>query len=246
MATENVVLLPGMMCDARLWQHQIDAIETRDTRVSVPCMTGADNVVDLAAAILQNAPPTFALAGLSMGGIVAFELWRQAPQRISHMALIDTNPYAETVEKQSLRLKQIEQVLCGGLRELAIDSLKPLYLAEVNRTNDRLLDTILDMAMDLGAEAFQQQSLLLKNRPDSTPTLPTVNCPVSVICGREDTLCPVSYHEYMASHISGAKLQILENCGHLPSMEQPEILTQALVRLFGRDAKTGKTYASKS
>ncbi len=228
------------MCDARMWQSQINAFTVP---VNVPNMVGADNVKDLAASILDEAPAHFAMAGLSMGGIVAFEVWRQAPERVSHLALIDTNPFADAREKQSLRLEQIEQVLAGGLRELARDSLKPLYLAEANRADDELLNVILSMALELGAEAFEQQSLLLKNRPDSVATLQSISCPVSVICGREDTLCPVTYHEYMAARIPDASLLVIDNCGHLSSMEQPDAVTNELARLFTLDAPTGKMHA---
>jgi len=243
MAAEYAVLLPGMMCDARMWQRQIDDL---DIPVIVPVTTRFDNVADAAADILQQAPEHFGLAGLSMGGILAFEIWRQAPQRVSHLALIDTNPFADSPERQSLRLEQIEQVLAGGLRGLAIDSLKPMYLAESNRDDEELLNIILDMAMDLGPEVFRLQSLALRDRPDSVDTLTDIDCPVAVICGAEDTLCPVSYHEYMADRIDDAKLIVIEDCGHLASMEKPEIVSNELRALFARDEHTGKSYASQS
>jgi pimeloyl-ACP methyl ester carboxylesterase len=243
MAAEHAVLLPGMMCDARMWQKQIDDL---DIPVIVPVTARFDNVADTAADILQQAPKRFALAGLSMGGILAFEIWRQAPQRVSHLALIDTNPFADSPERQSLRLQQIEQVLAGGLRGLAVDSLKPMYLAESNRDDEDLLNIILDMAMDLGPEVFRLQSLALRDRPDSVQTLKNIDCPVAVICGAEDTLCPVGYHEYMADRIDDAKLIVIEDCGHLASMERPEIVSNELRALFARDENTGRRYASQS
>jgi pimeloyl-ACP methyl ester carboxylesterase len=243
MAAENLLLLPGMMCDARMWQAQIDSL---GVLTSIPLCDEFDNFADAATAILDSAPQQFALAGLSMGGILAFEIWRQAPQRVSHLALIDTNPFAESPERQSLRLTQIEQVVNGGLRSLAIDSLKPMYLAESNRDDEALLNTILDMAMDLGPEVFRLQSLALKNRVDSSEILQQIDCPVSVLCGAEDTLCPVAYHEYMADKISDCKLVVIDECGHLASMEKPEIITQELRELFARDSRSGKTYAQQS
>ena len=243
MPATNVLLLPGMMCDARMWRVQVDALAVP---TFVPDLVGSDNFPQMAATVLADAPEEFALAGLSMGGILAFEIWRQAPQRITHLALIDTNPLADAPDRRSLRLEQIEQVLAGGLRELAIDSLKPLYLAASNRDNEALLETILDMAMELGPEVFRQQSLALRNRPDSIETLSQISCPTTVICGREDTLCPVEYHEYMARRIPGAKLTIIEDCGHLASMEQPQIVTEELLRLFAQDPQTGITYAHQS
>jgi pimeloyl-ACP methyl ester carboxylesterase len=243
MAAENLLLLPGMMCDARMWQAQIDSL---DIPTNIPLCDEFDNFTDAATAILDSAPEQFALAGLSMGGILAFEIWRQAPQRITHLALIDTNPFAESPERQSLRLTQIEQVVNGGLRSLAIDSLKPMYLAESNRDDEALLNTILDMAMDLGPEVFRLQSLALKNRADSLETLLQIDCPVSILCGAEDTLCPVAYHEYMTDKISDCKFVVIDDCGHLASMEKPEIVTQELRELFARDSRSGKTYAEQS
>jgi len=242
MAAENVLLLPGMMCDARMWADQIEAIESP---VSVPDLSGHDNFVDMAASVLGNAPDRFAVAGLSMGGILAFELWRQAPDRITHMALLDTNSFADSPDRQSLRLQQIEKVLTGGLRELAVDSLKPLYLAESNRDDEVLLNKILDMAMDLGPDTFRHQSLALRNREDSVETLAVIDCPTAVICGAEDTLCPLSYHEYMANRIPDAELIVIDDCGHLSSMEQADIVSNELLRLFARDSEPGNLHANQ-
>jgi len=242
-AAETLLLLPGMMCDSRMWRAQIDDL---DIPTSIPLCDKHDNFVDAATDILENAPEQFALAGLSMGGILALEIWRQAPQRVSHLALMDTNPFADSPERQSLRLEQIEQVLKGGLRSLAVDSLKPMYLAESNRDDDNLLNTILDMAMDLGPDVFRLQSLALKNRADSIETLKQINCPVTILCGAEDTLCPVAYHEYMASRISDCKFVIIDDCGHLASMEKPDIVTQELRELIARNSRSGRYYAQQS
>lgn len=229
MAAENLLLLPGMMCDERLWAPQMSAI---NLPVHVGDLSTADNMQELATKVLDDAPPTFALAGLSMGGILAFEIWRRAPERVSHMALLDTNPHADTPERRSLRLQQIETALAGGLRRLAIESLKPLYLAAAHRDDEELLGTILDMALDLGPDVFQRQSLALHDRPDSVDTLATISCPTLVMCGGEDTLCPVDYHELMADQIPTAKLVVVENCGHLASLEAPDAVTQELTELL--------------
>lgn len=243
MAAENLVLLPGMMCDARMWRAQIDAL---GIPAAVFVSTGFDNFTDAAADILKKAPQRFALGGLSMGGILAFEIWRQAPQRVTHLALIDTNPFADSAERQSMRLEQIEQVLAGGLRELAVDSLKPMYLAESNRDDEALLNVILDMATDLGPEVFRRQSLALKNRADSVGSLSEIDCPVLIMCGAEDTLCPVQFHEYMATRIRNAALVVIDDCGHLASMEKPEVVTSELRALLARESNTGKLYAHES
>ena len=218
-----------MMCDSRLWTPQVRAF---DRPVFHADTTAADNFRDMAARALTDAPNQFAVAGLSMGGILAFEIWRQAPERVTHLALLDTNPHAEVPARKALRPQQIETALAGGLRELAIESLKPLYLAEAHRDDAELLETILDMALALGPEVFRRQSLALRDRIDSMPTLATIDCPTLVMCGDEDALCPAEYHELMAREIPGARLCVIENCGHLSTLEQPGTVTKELLSLF--------------
>ncbi len=231
MAVRDVLLLPGLMCDRRLWAPQIEALPQR---TFVGDTTRADNFPDMARDVLSTAPPRFAMAGLSMGGILAFEIWRQAPERVSHIALLDTNARADPPDRKSRRMQQIEEALSGRLRELAIETQKPVYLAESHRDDDKLLGTIMDMAMDLGPKVFERQSLALKNRVDSVDTLDTIDCPALVLCGREDALCPVSFHELMASRIPGAKLVVVDDCGHLATLEQPDVVTAELEALFER------------
>ncbi len=229
MAAEHILLLPGMLCDHRLWQPQASAL---GPNVHYADTTLDDNFEAMAARALEHAPPEFAVAGLSMGGILAFEIWRQAPERVTHMALLDTNPHPDSPERRSLRLEQIAKAMSGGLRELAVDSLKPLYLAAEHRNDEALLGLVLDMAMDVGPEAFERQSQALRNRADSVPTLESIDCPTLVLCGDEDTLCPPKFHHLMAERIRGARLCIVENCGHLSSLEQPEVVTRELQQLF--------------
>ena len=229
MPAENLLLLPGMMCDARLWKPQVEAL---DIHCLVADLSSHDNLANMAASVLDAAPASFAVAGLSMGGILAFELWRQAPERITHLALLDTNPHADTPDKRTMRLDQVEQVLSGQLRQLATESLKPAYLAKANRDNQALLDEILAMAMDAGNDVFRRQSIALKDRVDSVATLETISCPTTVICGAEDHICPPAYHELMARRIPGARLVVIEDCGHLATLEQPDTVNYELQRLL--------------
>lgn len=231
MPAENLLLLPGMMCDARLWEPQVQAL---DIPTFIGDLTTSDNLEEIGASVLENAPSSFAVAGLSMGGIVALELWRQAPERITHLALLDTNAKADTPDRRSTRLDQVQQVLAGQLRSLAMETLKPAYLAKANRDNKELLDVILAMAVDAGEATFERQSLALKDRPDSVAMLKTIDCPTLVMCGAEDRICPVSLHELMASRIPGARLVIIDDCGHLASLERPDIVNQELQLLLQR------------
>ena len=218
-----------MMCDARLWKPQVEAL---DIHCHVGDLSSHDNLRDMAASVLDAAPASFAVAGLSMGGILAFELWRQAPERITHLALLDTNPHADTPDKRTMRLDQVEQVLSGQLRKLATESLKPAYLAKANRDNQALLDEILAMALDAGEDVFRRQSITLKDRVDSVATLETISCPTTVICGAEDHICPPAYHELMARRIPGARLVVIEDCGHLATLEKPDVINHELQRLL--------------
>lgn len=223
----NLLLLPGMMCDERLWQDQLRDLES-ECEISVGDIGGADNVTEVAQCLLEQAPAQFALAGLSMGGIIALEMWRQQPGRIERLALLDSNFRADTPDRRLLREQQIERVRAGALEQVLRDELKPNYLAQCHKDNLLLLEQVLRMGVDQGAEVFVRQSRALRDRPDSTATLPTINCPTLVLCGVEDELCPVSLHREMAGAIPKVQLRVVADCGHLSTMEQPEVVTAAL------------------
>lgn len=220
--SEALVFLPGMMCDARLFAPQIDALGG----VCLP-IDGADGVEALAEAVLTEAPERFALAGLSMGGIVAMEVVRQAPARVTRLALMDTNPLAETDGVKARRLPQMDKVRAGGLAGVMRDEMKPNYLAHTPNRG-AILDLCMEMALDLGPEVFLRQSIALMNRPDQSETLKAYHKPALVLCGRHDALCPVHRHELMAGLLPRATLTIIDGAGHLPTLETPDQTTQAL------------------
>jgi len=220
-----LVLLPGMMCDARLYGPQIAALSGR-LPIHLAPITGHSSVDALAEAVLAGAPPRFALAGLSMGGIVAMEVVRQAPERVDRLALLDTNPRAELDEIRQRREPQIEKVRTGGLAEIMRDELKPNYLANGPRRRD-VLDLCMEMALDLGADVFERQSRALQTRPDQQEVLKQVTCPTLILMGVEDRLCPRDRHELMHHLIAGSTLEIIDGAGHLPTLEQPDAVTTA-------------------
>ena len=224
--TEPVILLSGMMCDARLFAPQIAALSAIRPVMVAPLADG-DTVAAMAAAILQYAPPRFALAGLSMGGIVAMEVIRQAPARVSRLALMDTNPLAEAPERAKMRDQQIVRVLGGALKAVIRDDMKPHYLAG---GSDRrtILDLCMDMALALGPDIFARQSRALQTRPDQCETLRGVDVPTLILHGAEDRLCPAERHELMRDLVPGAILARIDDAGHLPTLEQPKPTNEAL------------------
>jgi pimeloyl-ACP methyl ester carboxylesterase len=223
---EPLLLLPGMMCDARVFASQIAAF-SMDRPVMVAPLTGRTTFAELSEDILAHAPPRFALAGLSMGGITAMELVRQAPERVSRLALMDTNPLAEPADRAAERDSQIERVRVGGLRKVMRDEMKPNYLTDGPNTG-RILDLCMDMAEALGADVFADQSRALQQRPDQRDTLRTVRVPTLILCGEDDTLCPLETQEMMRDLISGARLAVIPGAGHLPILEQPERTNEEL------------------
>jgi pimeloyl-ACP methyl ester carboxylesterase len=225
---EPVVLLPGMMCDARLFAPQIDMLSSF-CAVSVPDLTQHDCMSRLAASVLADAPRNFALVGLSMGGIVAMEIMRQAPERVTRLALLDTNPLAEADVMKAKRAPQIAKAKAGGLHAIMKHEMKPNYLADSPDRN-RILDLCMDMAVDLGVDAFVNQSVALRDREDQQETLKHITVPTLVMCGAEDALCPVERHQLMYGLIAGSRLEIIAGAGHLPTLEQADNVNTALLR----------------
>ncbi|MEM7091126.1 MAG: alpha/beta hydrolase [Pseudomonadota bacterium] len=183
----------------------------------------------LAARILNNAPREFALGGLSMGGIVAMEMVRQAPDRIAGLALLDTNPLAEAEEVRARRAPQIKRARAGHLDSVMRDEMKPNYLCD-GENKTEILDLCMDMAMDLGPDVFCDQSAALRDRPDQTDTLRKYDKPTLVLCGREDRLCPISRHELLHQLLPRSNLVIIDGAGHMPTLEKPVETSRALGR----------------
>lgn len=222
-----LVLLPGMMCDGRLFFDQVGALSAR-LPIQIAPISGNDSIPALARQVLEQAPPRFSLAGLSMGGIVAMEIYRQSPDRIERLALMDTNPLAEKEEVRSRREEQIARVRGGELSKVMEEEMKPLYLIGGPR-RQQILELCMEMAQGLGNDVFIRQSIALQGRPDQQNTLRTVRVPTLILYGEGDQLCPPERHELMHELIPGSKLVAIRGAGHLPTLEQPEQVTKALV-----------------
>lgn len=227
-----LVLLPGMMCTAQLFSHQI-ACFSKERVVHCSPLVAYDDIALLAEEVLQQAPCTFALCGLSMGGIVAMEVMRQEPARVRGLALLDTNPLAELEEVQLRRLPQIEKVRAGGLLEVMRDEMKPNYLAD-GPGKAEILDLCMLMAMELGPDVFIRQSTALRDRLDQSDTLSSVKVPTLVLCGEDDRLCSIEKHQLMSELVSGSTLRVVKGAGHLPVLEQAEVVNDLLGKWLQR------------
>ena len=227
MTNDPLLLIPGMMCDARLFAPQIDLLSSH--RMVAVAPVDGDTISGTATRILQTAPPHFAMAGLSMGGIVAMEIMAQAPERVTRLALLDTNPKAEHPDIAARREPQIKAAQNGDLRRVMRDEMKPHYLADGPRQG-AILDLCMAMADALGPDVFVRQSRALQSRTDQQDTLRHINIPTLVLCGAQDALCPIHRHELMADLITDATLTIIPDAGHLPTLEQPDLTNKALLQ----------------
>ncbi len=214
-----LLLVPGLLCDRALWQAQIDDLSDIAEPV-VADVSHDDSMTGMARRVLGQAPPRFALAGLSMGGYVAQEIMRQAPDRVSRLALLDTGARADTVEQTARRRGLIELAEKGEFKGVT-PRLLPLFLHADRLSDDALVSAVTAMTERVGKDAFLRQQQAIMSRPDSRPSLPAIQCPTLVLCGRQDQLTPLDLHEEIAALIRGAHLEIVEECGHLSTMERP-------------------------
>ena len=224
----TLLLLPGLLCDADVWSDQVPVLRAI-TACHVPDLTRDDSMAAMAGRVLAEAPPgPLAVAGFSMGGYVALELMRQAPERIARLALIGTSARTDTPERAAERRRFIE--LAAQPRGFSpITRTMLSFLVHPDRVGDEVLaGRIVAMAQRVGAEAYVRQQTAILSRPDSLPTLATVRCPTLVLAARQDERAPVAVHEELAAGIPGARLVVLEDCGHMAPMERPGEVTEAL------------------
>jgi pimeloyl-ACP methyl ester carboxylesterase len=226
-----VVLIPGLLDSARLYAQQIPAL-WRTGPVTVAEPTHDDNMAAIARRILASAPPRFALAGLSMGGYVAFEIWRQAPQRIARLALLDTSARADTPEQSAGRRTQIALAAEGRFAEV-VDLQFPRLVHRRRREDAALRALFGEMAADVGEAAFIRQQAATMGRVDSRPDLGRIRVPTLVLVGDGDELTPPERAAEIASGIAGARLVTVPDCGHLSTLEQPQAVTAALLEWLG-------------
>jgi len=223
---KTLVMIPGMMCDERIFAPQIEGLSD-SIRIIVADISGYSTVHELAAEVLKKSPPKFDLLGHSMGGIVAMEMYSQEPNRIEKLVLMDTNPKAELEEVKAMRDPQMKAAREGKLVDVMRDEMKPNYL-DASDNRESILHTCMEMAKSMGTEVFMNQSKALQTREDQQSTLRLIEVPVLVICGSNDKLCPVERHELMHNIINHSELKIINNAGHMPTLEQPKETTEVL------------------
>ncbi len=224
-----LLLLPGLLCDAALWRHQVETLGDIAEPV-VADMTQADQLGPLARSILADAPETFALAGFSMGGYLAFEILRQAPDRVDRLALLDTTPHPDSHEQLQRHRDLIDLARRSDFKGVT-RRLLPI-LVHPGRIEDMVLvDDVIAMAERVGREAYLRQQTAIMTRPDSRHDLRLIHCPTLVLCGRQDAMTPVEAHEEMADAIPHGSLVVIEDCGHLAPLERPRAVS-AVMRLW--------------
>ena len=221
-----LLLLSGHLCSEKLWENQIKAF-AEDYECLPYVFRKGDSIENFAQQVLDCAPASFSLVGLSMGGYVAFEMMRQAPMRVERLALLDTSAEADTPERTAQRYLDMKAADELGLEAFA-KTLPGRWMHPAQANQEIFRNAIVEMVMSVGAAAQKQQAHALMHRVDSFPVLSKINCPTLVLCGREDLATPVSMHEDMAKIIPDSRLVIVEQCGHLSTMEQPEIVNASL------------------
>ena len=225
-----IVLIPGLLGSPRLYAEQIPEL-WRTGPVTVADHTRDDSMGALARRILASAPPRFALAGLSMGGYICFELLRQAPRRIARLVLLDTSARPDTPELSEQRRSQIGMARDGRLGEVA-DMLFPRLVHARRWGDESLRRTIRAMAQEVGVPGFSNQQMAIIGRPDSRPGLTAIRCPTLVIVGDGDMMTPPERAEEIANAIPRARLSVIRDSGHMSTLEQPAAVTKSMVEFL--------------
>ena len=216
----HLLLIPGLVCDEALWRHQVKDLSDIADVVVTDKHTRYPTMKKIAEAIVSEAPPKFALAGLSMGGYIAIEIVRYFPERVQRLAVLDSSARADTSEQTERRYQMIEQVKQGRFDEI-VSSLLPLFV-HPDRLEDRnLVDEITGMVERVGADNYIRQQHAIISRRDHVAHLSEIECPTCVVCGKQDILTPIELSEEIAESVPDAMLHVIDDCGHLTTMERP-------------------------
>jgi pimeloyl-ACP methyl ester carboxylesterase len=228
-----LILLPGLLCDRALWEPQLTGLADL-ADMTVGDLTRDDSMAGMARSILRDAPPQFALAGLSMGGYVSLEIMRQAPERVQRLALLDTSARPDTPEQTASRRTLMNMCETGEFKGVT-PRLLPRWIHPSRLGDKALTETVMTMTGRVGRDAFLSQQTAIIGRPDSRPGLSRIHCPTLVLCGHEDEATPVEHHREMAADIPNARLVVVPECGHLSTLERPAQVNAALRSWLGQD-----------
>jgi pimeloyl-ACP methyl ester carboxylesterase len=223
------VLLPGFLCDQTVWKHQIAGLNDVADAVCMEWSSEHNSIVAMAEAVLRWAPPTFALAGHSMGGRVAFQVYRLAPERVTKIAVLNTGSDARSESEEPGRRRLLEIARSQGMRAMAVEWLKGM-LPPYRQDDTPLVEEIIAMFERKSPDLFEIQMLALLGRPNATPLLAGIQCPALVLTGRDDAWSPPARHLDMAQLIPKSELVLVPKCGHMSTMERPEEVTAAMRR----------------
>lgn len=222
-----LVLLPGTLCDERLFAPLADRLEQGP--VIVGDMGLASSAPGLARALLATLPARFALAGFSLGGIVALEMVAQAPERVARLALMDTTARPDPAPNAALRRQAARDARAHGTDGYILGSWEQL-VAPVNRGRRDLRDTLLAMARAGGAALLARQGEVAIARADSRPRLPAIRAPTLVLAGEHEAVCPVEAHREIARAIPGAEMAVIPDAGHFAPLENPDAVAHHITR----------------
>ena len=227
-AMTPILLIPGLICTAELFVPQLPALWTHGP-VTVASTLEGETMAHMAAAVLRDAPPRFALGGLSMGGYVALEILRQAPDRVVRLALMDTTARPDAPEQSRLRRAMIEKAVSGGYDDVLAQTI-PNLVHPSRRDDAELIGTQTRMGRSVGVEGFVRQQTAIMNRIDSRPFLSAIAAPTLALVGDKDALTPPDRAQEMADAIPDARLVVVPECGHISTLERPETDNAALVQ----------------
>lgn len=226
MVDSPLVLVPGLGCTSRLFDPQRLALQSQG-EVIVLDHRADSSMHDIAQRFLDQAPRRFALAGLSMGGYVSFEIMRLAPERVTRLALLDTNAVADNDERRATRRALAARVAQEGLMTAAA-ALYPTYVHPARQEDHHLRQIYFDMMSETGADAFVRQLTAIAARQSALPILAMITVPTLVVVGAEDSATPLAQAEEIVQGIAGARLEVIPHCGHLCTLEKPQTLTRLL------------------
>lgn len=231
-ARPTLFLLPGLLCDETVWGAQIDGLAD----IALPravTYKNACSISEMAETVLRDAPPRFALAGHSMGGRVALEVFRQAPERLTGIALLDSATDGPKEGERERRMRWVDMARAEGMEALVREWLPPMVHPD-RMEDEALMTPLADMIRRFTPDQFAGQIEALLTRPDATPLLGQIAGPALVLCGRQDAWRAAEEHEKMAAMIPGAAFDIIEDCGHMAPIERPEAVNASLRRWLNR------------